>query len=427
MKSPPRRFASVFGSLLRAIAGGAGRDTGPIRRLAIALIGTWLSSAGCAPESPQTRWAGQIDTTPGGAIVVRSPAEGIWGPDAGWRLVEELRIGSVDVEGPSLFGSIADYDVDAMGRIYVLDRQNRDLRVFDPAGNHIRTIGREGGGPGEFRDPIGVAIDRGSQSLVVVDVGNGRYARFDTAGAYLGATPRPLGGYSVPAQVAFDSEGRFYEGALAQFGDDFGAALFRFDATLARPDTFRIPERETEQFELVTEESRMTVPIPFAPRLLWALDERGRYWTGITDRMRFIEHQLDGDTLRVVEREFEPLRATEAEKERATENLSWFTRQGGHIDPSRIPDHLPAFRRIAASPDGHLWVLLTNRADEPGYRFDVYDPGGRYLGEVQTDAAWYPRPLFRGGFVYGTTSDSLGVTYVVRARIEENRGTGSRP
>lgn len=35
-----------------------------------------------------------------------------------------------------------------------------------------------------------------------------------------------------------------------------------------------------------------------------------------------------------------------------------------------------------------------------------------------TDVAWYPRPLFRGDRVYGTTSDSLGVTYVVRARIE---------
>lgn len=54
-----------------------------------------------------------------------------------------------------------------------------------------------------------------------------------------------------PAQVGFDPEGGFYEGASARFGDDFGPALFRFNATLARSDTFRIPTHDTEEFELV--------------------------------------------------------------------------------------------------------------------------------------------------------------------------------
>ena len=399
-------------------AAGSATDTAWLRCGVIALVGLCFGLGGCGSESPQTGWAGSVDTLPNGTIMVHNPAAGLWHPDSGWHLVEDLRIGSIDVEGPALFGSVAGYAVDGMGRIYVLDRHARELRVFDREGTHVRTVGRDGAGPGEFGDPIAVAVEPASQWLVVVDVGNGRYTRFDTAGIYLGTTPRRIGGYSVPAQVGFDPEGRFYEGASARFGDDSGPALFRFDATLARSDTFRIPTHDTEEFELVLGEAQMTVPVPFAARLLWALDERGRYWTGITDRMRFVEHKLNGEILRVVDRDFEPLRVTAEEKERAIENLSWFTKQGGRVDASRIHDVKPAFRRIGTSPDGHLWVLVTSPAREAAYRFDVYDPEGRYLGEVKTDVAWYPRPLFRGDRVYGTTTDSLGVTYLVRARIE---------
>lgn len=390
-----------------------------LQRLVGRFLGVCLAGnvAACASEGRGAGWAGTVDTLPGGAVAVRSPSEGLWTPDTRWRLVEELRIGSIEAEGPELFGSVAGLAVDSAGRIYVLDRQAKEVRAFDAAGAFLRRIGREGGGPGELGDPIALAIGP-EGSLLVVDVGNGRYARFDTSGAYLGSTRREVGGYVVPARVGFDPRGRFHEGARVRFGEDFGAAILRFESGLTDPHAFRIPEWETDEYVLTRGEMRMTAEVPFAPRLVWALDPGGGYWTAVTDRMRFVRHAMDGDTLRIVERAFDPIRATAADRDRAVEGLRWFTRQGGRVDPSRMPETRPQFQRFTVTPDGYLWVLVTRRPPGVAHRFDVYDPRGAYLGAVDTDLALGPWPLVVGDRVYGRTADSLGVTYVVRARIE---------
>ena len=39
------------------------------------------------------------------------------------------------------------------GDIYLLDQQLTEVKVFSRAGDYLRTIGREGEGPGEFRRP----------------------------------------------------------------------------------------------------------------------------------------------------------------------------------------------------------------------------------------------------------------------------------
>lgn len=244
-----------------------------LQRLVGRFLGVCLAGnvAACASEGRGAGWAGTVDTLPGGAVAVRSPSEGLWTPDTRWRLVEELRIGSIEAEGPELFGSVAGLAVDSAGRIYVLDRQAKEVRAFDAAGAFLRRIGREGGGPGELGDPIALAIGP-EGSLLVVDVGNGRYARFDTSGAYLGSTRREVGGYVVPARVGFDPRGRFHEGARVRFGEDFGAAILRFESGLTDPHAFRIPEWETDEYVLTRGEMRMTAEVPFAPRLVWALD-----------------------------------------------------------------------------------------------------------------------------------------------------------
>jgi hypothetical protein len=47
---------------------------------------------------------------------------------------------------------------DAGGNIYVLDQGNNRIQVFDGAGRYLRTLGREGEGPGEMSLPIALAV-----------------------------------------------------------------------------------------------------------------------------------------------------------------------------------------------------------------------------------------------------------------------------
>lgn len=65
-------------------------------------------------------------------------------------LEEVQRIGSVD--DPDLgFAAISSVEVDRDGNLYVFEMQQSHLRVYSPDGRLVRTIGRRGEGPGEFR------------------------------------------------------------------------------------------------------------------------------------------------------------------------------------------------------------------------------------------------------------------------------------
>lgn len=80
---------------------------------------------------------------------------------------------------------------DARGRLYILDADDYRVAVFDSTGSLIRTVGRQGGGPGEFQRPYAVAIDSAGV-LAVADGGKGTLVRFASDGSVL--SERRLGG-----------------------------------------------------------------------------------------------------------------------------------------------------------------------------------------------------------------------------------------
>lgn len=387
----------------------------PLSRLAF-----WvLAVSACGREAAGGGWRGSMEDLPGGGVLVTNPAQGVWAQGEGWTLEEDLRIGSMDEAGPALFGEVGAVEADPLGRVWVLERQAKELRVFDERGAHVRTIGRKGGGPGEFGDPIGLAWAPDGQ-LWVADPGNARFTVFDTAGRHVASHPRRVAGYSMPWRGGFDGEGRLYEAATAGGGADFRFAVLRFDAALQPVDTLLLPRVESRQFELKTPGGgRTAVGVPFSPGVAVAVDPRGFVWTGTTDRWRLHQQGLAGDTVRVVELAAEPVPVTAADRQKALEGLKWFTDQGGRIDEGLIPGHKPAFSDVMVAPDGHLWVRPSLAADEPGAAFDVFDPDGRYLGRVRVPGgiSRFPPAVVRGDALLGMARDSLDVPYVVRMRI----------
>jgi hypothetical protein len=75
---------------------------------------------------------------------------------ARWTISEEIRIGTTN-EGPHSFNDIRGFAIAPDGSILILDYQTQDIRVFDPRGRHVRTVGRSGSGPGELRNANGMA------------------------------------------------------------------------------------------------------------------------------------------------------------------------------------------------------------------------------------------------------------------------------
>ena len=346
--------------------------------------------------------------------VVHNSGEPLWTPEEAWNVVEDLRIGSAMSEGPDLFGAILSFDVDAWGRIFALDDQAQEVRVFDADGTFVRTVGSRGEGPGEFTQAGSVDLTRNGE-IWVMGMDQGRVSIFDTAGTYLRQERTNTGGYiSKPYRGGFDAMGRYHVVLV-------GGRLARFDQSFTPIDTIVIPEDpvELEFFET----PRASVSVPFQGSMDWRLSPTGTVWTLLTGRYELTEMTTDGAVLRRVTKDHDPIPVTNAEREAAIERLDWFTSQGGEIDPSKFPDSKPATASFFLDDEGNLWVeQAVGAADEPdaGRIFDLFSAEGRFLGTLRLPFAlrWsIPEPIVREGVLYGVTSDEAGVPYVVRGRV----------
>lgn len=340
-------------------------------------------------------------------------------PDAGqaWLFQETLRIGSLEGRGPDVFSSIAALQLDELGRIYILEAQAREVRVFDSTGVFVRAIGSTGRGPGELHTPIGMTWDRDS-NLWIVDPGNARYTIFDTAGHHVRDRQRRIGGYVVPWVGGFTHDGRFWEsfnrytpGAAEIVG------LLGLNEELVPLDTIVAGPVEEEYYEI---RPGFRAHVPFTPYLSMAFDVAGSYWIGDPVEYELVRISLSGDTLQRFHRSYDPVRVTAAERDSAWNRLRPYREAGGQVDVSRFADRKPAFGALVADDAGRVWahIRTANDAAQPPEEtlFDLITPEGEYLGRVRVPMRlelFSPRPLLVDQKIYSVVRDAFGVPYVV--------------
>ena len=113
--------------------------------------------------------------------------------ECGIRATHLVRLGDRDLPG-AIESDVAIAARDGRGRFYVTEAYGTRIKVFDPAGRFLRTIGRKGAGPGEFQD-IGTIKVVGGDSLFVFDNGNLRYTVLDSAYAVAAESPLQIPPY----------------------------------------------------------------------------------------------------------------------------------------------------------------------------------------------------------------------------------------
>lgn len=363
-----------------------------------------------------------MTTLESGRVVVENGAAGVWGEGDGWRVVEELRLGSLESEGPEMFGQVLSVELDEAGNVWVLEGQTQEIRVFDGTGAYVRTVGREGGGPGEFSRAV--RLDRAPNGDIwVMDPQNGRLSVFDTAGAYVEGHNAPGGFVILPWPGGFDRENRYYA-PVPDFDEGFHIELARFGPALTPIDTLSPPRDPVTRDAFTIERdgvTRVRASVPFTGGLTWRVSPHGTFWALLREEYRMDEIDAAGDTIRTVRKSFDPVPVTRADVEGALEDLEWFTDQGGRVDRSLFPSRKPPTSNFVVDDLGHLWVSRTAEAGEDaGRRWDIFDPEGRFLGELalpfRLDLGLPPR--IRHDVLYGVVRDEMDVAYVILARLE---------
>lgn len=334
-----------------------------------------------------------------------------------WNFERVLVLGGVD-EGPTAFFRVfpTSIGVDASGNLYVLDAGNYTVAKFNPAGRHVRSFGRQGGGPGEFGFPSDMAVDADGD-VAVYDFDRRGLTRFDADGRFTGtlSLPGPL-----QRQVALLDDGHVVA-AVTQAtptpdSTDFSLLMIR-DGTVEVAKVRQFTRSEPREFACGSRPGRPY----FGPRVVWAAaGSRIAFSDESTYSVRVMDP--DGSTS-IWRRELTPVRSTLG-------LAAWEVAQGDSLRSfgCTIPadeaarkfgyaDVAPTIEGLAVAPDGGVWVR--RRTEVPGeLPIDVLDATGAYVGTLPGDS---PFPaLFRAEDEIVTVErDDLDRPIIVVYRIDK--------
>jgi len=283
-----------------------------------------------------------------------------------------------------LFGMVSQLVRDGQGNIYLLDGQLSEIHVFSPTGEHLRKIGREGEGPGEFRNATDMYLGPNG-TLGVVQVFPGRIVQLATNGTPAGNFPLPEvegGGF----QLVFVGRGLADRVVLAgaqqqmQGGQQVQSSyLEAFDPNGKSMVRYHEEKAETRFGGMKFIEKTFS---NFQRR--WALAPDGRVAAALAfDDYKITVWKADGSVDQVIERpQYAPLERTSAAKQRYQKFYDAITRWNPGSTFEVSATH-PAVAQIFFRDDGSLWILPARGMWErkPGVfaSFDVYDKQGRFM------------------------------------------------
>ena len=389
----------------------------------------------CGGSASETGWSTVRDTLPSGAIrVTNVPPANIASAEAPptWTLVEELRVGTVEGDGPAAFAYIKGLVVLDDGRFAVLDSQAQELRVFGSDGAHLATHGGRGEGPGEFSDANGLMLDPEGR-IRVPDARNGRVSVFDPEEGFVESFPFGDGNFNWIWDGVMVGDRIF-----RPWSSGTRSLLRVYDLTMTLVDSLPLPDDgpEGEEYDPTsvpgafyqeTGSGYMMRAIPFYPHEVRYIGARGDLWSATEGdpAYRIRKWRPGGDTTLVFETRRPAVPVTAAERDSVIAPMrEMLSNLGvGEWDWSRIPSIKPAVEDIFESSEGHLWVRTPSTGG--GVLFDVYSGDGAYLGSASLgpgagsalDLFAPVAPVVRGDLVWLVLTDELDVPYVVRSRI----------
>jgi hypothetical protein len=186
----------------------------------------------------------------------------------------ELRVGADDKDGG--LHQVMDAVQLPDGNIAIVNAGAHQVRIVGMDGRTVRTLGKRGGGPGEFQAPAWIG-ERGD-TLVVADVIASRVSRFLLDGTFLGSWQFPPAAGMFPQVV-----GQYRDGTLLIAADEAAAArrpgvvrgqtaLLRLRSDGSLIDTLAVVP-SSEQFMVRTPDGRgvRVQSLPFGRRTVLAV------------------------------------------------------------------------------------------------------------------------------------------------------------
>jgi len=308
----------------------------------------------------KANWKGKVEEK-GGVIVVKNPKEPMYSKDA-FSLEEELSIGEMKGKEEYMFSQLRAIAVDEEERIYVLDTKEAHVKVFDKNGDHIKTVGKKGQGPGEMNLPFSICITSQNE-IMVQDLNNHRLMFFSPDGSFIKSLSTAK---IIIVGSRIDSKGNII-GIVSITGPEKQAIeLRKFDSNLNYLFSFRSTSLP----------GRTPAYNPFKPELCWAVSREDNIICGYPDVYEFELFNSEGKVIRKVIKDFKPLKITRKEIEAKKKRLPGPMR----LD---VPQYHSAYQNLSIDEEGRIFVQTWGKVKGgKGFYYDVFDSEGKYISKI---------------------------------------------
>ncbi len=351
------------------------------------MVFLWMIFIFASPAQQKNMWKGTIEKIDG-VTVVKNPKEPMYGSDV-FHLEEELAIGEEGKGDEYIFSEVRDIAVDAESRIYILDRKECHVKVFDKSGKYVKTIGNKGQGPGEMSSSSSLQIT--PQNEITVNDSSARKIHFFTLdGKFLHSlSQRNMGFFTNPK---IDNDGNITASYMIM-DNEVTYVLKKFDHQLK---------------ELLSIFSTVLLKYPnfdpFFPQCYWDIIEEDNIIWGFADKYELFIIDSEGKTVKKITREYNPIKITDEEKERRIEGL----REGVKLT---WKDHHNPFIYLYVDDEGRIYTQTYEKEPKSGYYYDVFDPDGKYMAKIPLKSRPY---VIKKGKLYTIEEDEEGYQLVKR-------------
>jgi hypothetical protein len=327
-----------------------------------------------------------------------------------------------------MLSNVEDVAFDRADNLYVLDRGNQRVLVFDRSGRFVRQLGKKGDGPGEFQLPRSMAV-MSDGSIGVLDVIHRNISIFAADGTFRRTVPwepewglpfgnieaHPAGGVIGVLRPAMNLE-TVRAGNSTSRAQTFARIPLSRGGEIERlfdiPDAGTVQERSSAPAGQ-RQQVRMRVagPPEFSARTLWGVLPDGGTALSHTSLYTLKIQDPSGKTVRFLQRPVPVRRTTENDRVRARQRMRERMKSGegmisvtiggggGRAAP-RAPaisdeqieervqqlefaDTIRTIQTVVVSPSGKLWIERTAADPFANGPIDIVTPQGEYIGTLR--------------------------------------------
>lgn len=315
------------------------------------------------------------------------------------------------------------------GRIVIVNAGTADVRVFAQDGSLQSVFGREGDGPGEYRNPSLAGRGPGD-SLIVFDAGLRRATMItpDSGAGRSWEVGEEGGGFPLAL-------GTFPDGSIAIGGGMAFSSSEGFPSGFVRP---------TSRHVIVGPDGRITADFGDLPAAEMYAEVQGtsfraraiafgkvtiseptddRLWIGTGESWELKAYRRDGTLERIARLDRPVIPVTSAMRDAWVEERLEDLTDANEIRQRRselaelpVPETVAPYQTMGADRLGNLWIGETLLPGEDARTWTILDADGRAIGRLTMPDRTFPIEIGRD-YMLGVTSDEFDVESLTLWRL----------